>query len=72
MIIIEIRDILGSVVKNRMSIGVSFCQVVRIIHIGHEIKVITEGNQKWQGGRPSLVINPNNRNKEDNEGCSNI
>lgn len=43
--------------------GTSFCQVVRIIHMGQEIKDITEGNQKWQGGSPSLVINPKNKRR---------
>lgn len=46
-----------------MIIGTSFCQVVKIRHIGQEIIDITEGNQKWHGGRPSLVINPKKSNK---------
>lgn len=43
--------------------GTSFCHVVRIRHIGHEIIDITEGNQKWHGGIPNLVIKPINSNK---------
>lgn len=39
-------------------IGITFCQVARIMHIGQEIEDITAGNQKWQGGRPSLINNP--------------
>lgn len=40
--------------------GTSFCQVVRIIHMGQEIIDITVGNQKWHGGSPSLVRRPRN------------
>jgi hypothetical protein len=38
--------------------GISFCHVARIRHIGHEIEFITDGNQKWNGARPSLTISP--------------
>lgn len=36
--------------------GASFCHVVRIIHMNHEIDVITDGNQKWNGAIPSFNI----------------
>lgn len=36
----------------------SFCHVERSIHIGQEIIDITEGNQKQQGGIPSLIRSP--------------
>ena len=38
--------------------GITFCQVAKIKHIGHEIEAITAGNQKWQGGRPNLINRP--------------
>lgn len=44
-----------------MIIGISFCQVAKIKHIGQEIIDMTVGNQKWHGGRPNLVISPKNR-----------
>lgn len=34
--------------------GAIFCQVARVIHRGHEIFLITAGNQKWQGAAPSF------------------
>lgn len=34
--------------------GMSFCQVERTKHIGHERLDITLGNQKWHGGIPSF------------------
>lgn len=38
--------------------GIIFCQVAKVKHIGHEIEDITEGNQKWQGGKPNLINKP--------------
>lgn len=34
--------------------GPSFCQVHRIRQLIHDIDVIVEGNQKWQGAAPSF------------------
>lgn len=34
--------------------GASFCHVDKIIQENHEIDVITEGNQKWNGAIPSF------------------
>lgn len=38
--------------------GMSFCQVERTRHMGQERALMTEGNQKWQGGRPSFRRRP--------------
>jgi hypothetical protein len=36
--------------------GANFCQVARIIQVIHDIDVITDGNQKWNGAIPSLSM----------------
>lgn len=48
----------GVIILKRRIRGVSFCQVVRRRHKGQEIKDITDGNQKWKGGKPNLVRSP--------------
>lgn len=42
----------------RRTIGISFCQVDRTRHIGHEIEAITWGNQKWKGAIPAFRARP--------------
>jgi hypothetical protein len=36
--------------------GASFCHVARIMQANHDIDVITDGNQKWNGAIPNLII----------------
>lgn len=36
--------------------GPSFCQVLKIKQFIHEMDVMTEGNQKWQGAIPIFRI----------------
>lgn len=54
--IIEFIFVDSNMGKARRANGASFCQVVRIRALIHEIDVITDGNQKWQGAAPSLRI----------------
>lgn len=35
--------------------GASFCTVDKIKQLVHDAHCITEGNQKWYGGIPSLI-----------------
>lgn len=41
----------------KIVIGAIFCHVDRSIHNGHEILLITKGNQKWHGAAPILINN---------------
>lgn len=42
---------------NRIMVrGATFCHVARIIQIGQEVLVMTDGNQKWVGAAPNLII----------------
>jgi hypothetical protein len=34
--------------------GASFCQVAKIMQAIHDMEVITDGNQKWNGAIPNL------------------
>lgn len=56
MIMVGVRRRLRE--KRRMKRGTIFCQVDRTKHIGHEMLDITEGNQKWHGGRPNFTRRP--------------
>lgn len=40
--------------KTRIDRGASFCQDDKIVHEIHEMEVITDGYQKWQGALPSF------------------
>ena len=42
--------------KERIISGPSFCHVARIKHLVHDMDVITDGNQLWQGAIPSFII----------------
>ena len=46
----------GVAEERRRARGATFCQVDRVRHRGHLIEFITEGNQKWKGAIPSLII----------------
>jgi len=46
--------------------GTIFCHVERIRHIGQEIEDMTAGNQKWQGGIPSLMRSPSATSRIEN------
>lgn len=41
--------------RDKIEIGIIFCQVDRIIHEDQEILDITWGNQKWNGAAPILI-----------------
>jgi gamma-glutamyl phosphate reductase len=40
------------VMKVRMVRGPSFCHVLKIMQLIHDIDAITDGNQKWHGAIP--------------------
>jgi hypothetical protein len=42
--------------KDKIIKGASFCHVAKIIQDIQEIDVITDGNQKWNGNIPNLII----------------
>jgi hypothetical protein len=46
----------GRNIKVIIANGATFCQVARIIQIGQEALDITEGNQKWVGAAPNLIV----------------
>ena len=41
-------------INAKITRGANFCQVVKIIQDTHDIEVITEGNQKWNGAIPNF------------------
>lgn len=43
---------------NKINIGPTFCHVLKIAQLIHEIPSITWGIQKWRGGYPSFNIVP--------------
>lgn len=58
-LIIAIRKIIffdGRNIKEIMARGATFCHVASRIHINQEVLDITEGNQKWVGAAPSLIM----------------
>lgn len=44
------------IIKERAQRGVIFCSVARAAQIGHGELAITDGNQKWVGAAPNLVV----------------
>lgn len=56
-----------STIKKINRRGVNFCQVLNKMHAGHGIQAITDGNQKWDGAIPALIINENIRKNGANE-----
>lgn len=44
------------IIRISKHIGAIFCRVARIIHIIHEILVITWGSQWWKGAIPNFII----------------
>lgn len=60
----KILDIFCSEIVNKISIGPSFCQVVKIAQLVQEIPSITWGAQKWRGGRPIFIYSPTNTNSK--------
>jgi hypothetical protein len=43
-------------IKDKIVRGPSFCQVLKIMQLVHEMDDITDGNQKWHGAIPILSI----------------
>lgn len=48
-------------IYDRIINGANFCQVARIMHDIHDIAVITDGNQKWNGTMPNFSIIDDNK-----------
>ena len=44
----------GLLIRVSIISGASFCQVDKIKQLIHEMDIITEGYQKWQGALPSF------------------
>lgn len=50
------RKLLGRVKKISIVMGAIFCQVARIAQRSQFRLDMTDGSQKWQGGRPAFTI----------------
>lgn len=50
------EDEINEAVEISTAMGTIFCHVVSTMQRGHLIAFITDGNQKWNGAIPSLII----------------